>query len=87
MTHLANAAAHEINNPLLVITGNLELLARRLPADDPNHEPIQRTLEACRRITDMVAHMGRITRLEVRDEWPGLSAILDLKKSAADGQS
>jgi PAS domain S-box-containing protein len=82
VTHLANAAAHEINNPLLVITGNLELLARRLPADDLNHDSIRRTLEACRRISDMVQHMGRITRLEVRDEWPGLSAILDLKKSA-----
>jgi len=86
VTHLANAAAHEINNPLLVITGNLELLSRRLPADDPNHDAIQRTLEGCRRISDMVQHMGRITRLEVRDEWPGLSAILDLKKSAETGE-
>ena len=87
VTHLANAAAHEINNPLLVITGNLELMARRLGPDDPNSEAIQRTLDACHRISEMVQHMGRITRLEVRDEWPGLSAILDLKKSAADGES
>jgi len=30
--------------------------------------------------------MGKITRLEVRNEWPGLSAILDLKKSAGAGE-
>mgnify|MGYP003536488912 CR=1 FL=1 len=30
---LANAAAHEINNPLAVIVGRLELLRRDLPAD------------------------------------------------------
>ena len=82
VTELANAAAHEINNPLLVITGNLELMARRLGPDDPNRDSIQRTLEACQRISEMVQHMGKITRLEVRNEWPGLSAILDLKKSA-----
>jgi len=61
-------------------------MARRLGPDDPNSEAIQRTLDACHRISEMVQHMGRITRLEVRDEWPGLSAILDLKKSAGDGE-
>src|SRR3989454_10588464 len=86
VTELANAAAHEINNPLLVITGNLELMARRLGPDDPNRDSIQRTLEACQRISEMVQHMGKITRLEVRNEWPGLSAILDLKKSADAGE-
>src|SRR5439155_4750 len=56
VTELANAAAHEINNPLLVITGNLELMARRLGPDDPNRDSIQRTLEACQRISEMVQH-------------------------------
>src|SRR2546426_2266154 len=64
VTELANAAAHEINNPLHVITGNLELMARRLGPDDPNRDSIQRTLEACQRISEMVQHMGKITRSE-----------------------
>jgi len=83
VTQLAHGAAHEINNPLLVITGNLELLARRLGPDDPMRESIQRTLDACRRISEMIAHMGRITRLEVKNDWPGLSPILDIPKSAS----
>jgi signal transduction histidine kinase len=82
VARLANTAAHEINNPLAVIMGHLGLLARRF-ADDPEvGARVDKTLDACRRISEMIAHMGRITRLEVYQQSPGLPPILDLRRSS-----
>jgi PAS domain S-box-containing protein len=80
VAQLANAAAHEINNPLLVITGRLELLARRFRDDDTLRAGLEQALASSRRITEIIAHMGRITRLELLES-PGLSPILDLRRS------
>ncbi len=80
VAQLANAAAHEINNPLLVITGRLELLARRFRDDDTLRAGLEQALSSSRRITEIIAHMGRITRLELLES-PGLSPILDLRRS------
>jgi PAS domain S-box-containing protein len=82
VARLANAAAHEINNPLAVITGHLGLLGRRF-ADNPEVEArVEKTLTACRRISEMIAHMGRITRLEFSQQSPELPPILDLRRSS-----
>ena len=82
VTKLANAAAHEINNPLAVIVAHLDLLEKR-HGDDPDvlHR-IGQARTACRRITDMIDHMGRITRLEVYEQPPHLPPILDLRRSS-----
>ena len=81
VAHLANAAAHEINNPLTVIGGRLELLARGLGRDDPMQLAIRDAMAASRRISEIVAHMRRITRLEVVQPSSGLPPILDLRRS------
>ena len=53
MTKLANAAAHEINNPLTVVGGNIHLLAARI-ADRPELQRyIDRVLRAVQTIADM----------------------------------
>ena len=36
VAHLAHAAAHEINNPLIVILGRLSMLADRVPTQTPS---------------------------------------------------
>jgi len=80
---LASAAAHEINNPLGVISGRLELV--RLDLRDPDKQArFEPALLACRRIADIVAHMGRITRLETLDSVP---PMLDLRASGDGGDS
>ena len=82
VTRLANTAAHEINNPLTVIVGHLELLQRQF-ADDPQIRPrIEQTLAAAGRIGEMITHMGRITRLQVDEESPSLPPMLDLRRSS-----
>ena len=83
VAHLANAAAHEINNPLSVISGRLEMVRRRVAAEPDALTKIDGAQEAVRRIAEIIAHMGRITRLEVQE---GSSAavppMLDIRGSS-----
>ncbi len=79
VAQLANAAAHEINNPLAVITGRLELLRRHLPAPEQQAR-IDQALVAAKRIAEIIAHMGQITRLETQ-RGTEVSPMLDLRRS------
>jgi PAS domain S-box-containing protein len=81
VAHLANAAAHEINNPLSVITARLEMLRRRT-TDDGDAAKLDGALESVRRIADIIAHMGRITRLEVHGGTPNIPPMLDIRRSS-----
>ena len=79
VAQLANAAAHEINNPLAVIVGRLELLRRDLTLDQRGRlTPI---VEASKQIARIITHMGRLTRLETLDDLPA-SPMLDLRRSS-----
>jgi PAS domain S-box-containing protein len=82
VTRLANAAAHEINNPLAVIVAHLDLLAKRHDGDAETAQRLDRARTACRRIADMITHTGRITRLEFDEQSPNLPPILDLRRSS-----
>ena len=77
VAQLANAASHEINNPLAVIVGRLELLRRDLtPELQAKLNPI---VESSRQIAKIITHLGRITRLQTLDDMPA-SPMLDLRR-------
>ena len=80
VTRLANAAAHEINNPLAVIVGHMQILASR--ADGAERGRFERMLAAAARIGEIVEHMTQITRLENLDTAPNLPPMLDLRRSS-----
>jgi PAS domain S-box-containing protein len=79
---LATAAAHEINNPLAIITARLELLRRRLGDDEDTAAKMDVVLEAGRRISGIIARMGHIERLEMLEGAPREAPMLDLRASA-----
>jgi PAS domain S-box-containing protein len=79
VAQLANAAAHEINNPLSVIVGRLELLRRDLTPEQQGR--LAQVVDASRQIAQIIAHMGRLTRLETLDDLPA-SPMLDLRRSS-----
>jgi signal transduction histidine kinase len=79
VAELANAAAHEINNPLAVITGRLELIRRHV--DPTQHSRLDQALEASRRIADIIAHMGRLTGVETHSD-SKVSPMLDLRRAS-----
>ncbi|HXD96215.1 MAG TPA: histidine kinase dimerization/phospho-acceptor domain-containing protein, partial [Candidatus Acidoferrum sp.] len=84
ITLVANAAAHEINNPLTVIVGSIELLQRRLGTDGPETRWVDRAIEAAQRIREIIARMTRITRVEASGSFPGVPAMLDIRRSSED---
>lgn len=80
---MARTAAHEINNPLAVIMGSLDLLRRRAAAGSPEAKWGQQALESVERVRDIVARMSQIVRMATITTPPGnLPPILDLKKSS-----
>ena len=84
VAELATAAAHEINNPLTIIQGNLDLFMRRpdLPHDVGGR--LETMLAAGERIADIVGRMRRIIRLERAPGPAGLPVMLDLRRSTDD---
>lgn len=84
VARLANAASHEINNPLTVIVGSIELLQRRLSGDQSEAKWIDRAIEAAQRIREIIARMTRITRVEASGTFPGVPAMLDIRRSSDD---
>jgi PAS domain S-box-containing protein len=84
VTLVANAAAHEINNPLTVIVGSLELLQRRLAAGGPELRWIDRAVDASQRIREIIARMTHITKVQASGSFPGVPAMLDIHRSSED---
>jgi signal transduction histidine kinase len=80
---LANAAAHEINNPLTALMGSLELLSERMPKGGREAGLLERAFGAGERIKEIVHRMNRITHVERLPGQIGLPDILDIKRSSA----
>jgi PAS domain S-box-containing protein len=88
VTKLANAAAHEINNPLTVVGGNLQLLAERLGDRPELARYFERGERAVRQIADMISHMTHITRLTpLTGVDTGGVPTLDLRRSSEPAPS
>jgi len=83
ITTLATTTAHEINNPLLVIKGRLEMLGPRLPENSTERKWIEQSLAAVSRIQEMVARMQRIARVQyLEGESRSLPRLFDLRKAS-----
>lgn len=83
VTKLANAAAHEINNPLTVVGGNLQLLAEKLRDRPELARYFERGQRAVQQIAEMISHMTHITRLEpLTGLDTGGVPTLDLRRSS-----
>ena len=83
VAQLANAAAHEINNPLAIVSGQLQMLKRSMLTDTKALTRIEKASEAVSRITAIIARMARITRLESLDLPPGSAPMLDVRPSSS----
>ncbi len=83
MARLANAAAHEINNPLTLVLGRLAMLR-----EDPSLGPeargrVAQILAAAERIREIVVDMNHLTRIQLFEHaGRGLPEMIDIRKSA-----
>lgn len=80
---LANGAAHDINNPLTVIRGVLELLVHR-SEEKVSLQRLAPALRAVEQIAETIRRMSHITRLELVPDAPGDMTMLDIRESAPD---
>ena len=83
MARLANAAAHEINNPLTMVLGRLAMLREdpSLPAEA--RDRIGQIHAAAERIREIVVDMNHLTRVQLYEHaGRGLPEMLDIRKSA-----
>ena len=82
-TLLARAAAHEINNPLAVIMGYLQIMAERPGEGAKDGKSVAPMLDAAKRIRDSVERLNGIIRIEPTEAGGGVPPILDTRKSSA----
>jgi signal transduction histidine kinase len=80
---LAQAAAHEINNPLTAVMGGLGMVKRTVPPGTTEARWINQAYESSERIADIVKRMNRITQLQEVPTVGSLPPMLDIRKSSA----
>lgn len=81
---LAQAAAHEINNPLAIIMGYTQMLEDRLPPATEESNWAHTSRNAAVRIRDAVGRLSRIVRIESTHPTGTLPAILDTERSTTE---
>ena len=82
ITLLARAAAHEINNALMVVAGGLSILARRLPADSEDGQWAARAREGIESVKQIIIRMNAITQIEEVPPQGLLPPMLDIRRSS-----
>lgn len=86
MARLANAAGHEINNPLTLIVGRLAMLAEDPSLDPQARNRLAQAQAAAERIKAIVRDMSHLTRVALFEHAsPGLPEMIDIRKSAGPG--
>lgn len=81
IVELAGTAAHELNQPLTVVLGYAQLLARRMDPADPLARHVAALEKEARRMAEIIKKLGRIARYETIEYLEG-ARIIDLERSA-----
>jgi GAF domain-containing protein len=82
VVRLANAAAHELNNPLTVVIARLWMLEHQLNDRPDAINQIERMASAADRLRETIQQLTRITRLESFDDTASnLPPMLDIRRS------
>jgi two-component system cell cycle sensor histidine kinase/response regulator CckA len=85
---LSARLAHDLNNPLMIITGYAEELLQGLKKDDPQRSNAEQILEATQRIADLTAQLLQFTRKQARPpqpvDLPGVLAGLKAGEAAVN---
>jgi len=87
ITLLARAAAHEINNALMVVAGGLAILAKHLPADSEDAQWAARAREGVVTVKNIITRMNSITQIEAVPGQGMLPPMLDIRKSSDPANS
>jgi signal transduction histidine kinase len=78
---MAGAVCHEMNQPLMVLSGISELLALKLSEEDPLQSTIQKIGEQIDKLASITHKLMNITRYETKN-YPG-GKIIDIDKATS----
>ena len=78
----AGAVCHELNQPMMAISGNTELLISMLDPNDPHYPRVAKIKSQVERMGAITQKLMGITRYETRRYTTG-SRIVDLEKSSS----
>jgi len=76
------AAAHEINNPLSIVMGSLQLMLERFPEGSQEQKWTAAAVKAGERIRDAVARLSSLVRVTSAEPSGSLAPILDTVRSS-----
>ena len=77
---MAGAVCHEMNQPLMAITGYLDLIAMDISSDDPLYERFAKVIEQNDRLGGITHRLMGITKYETKGYLQG--QIIDIEKSS-----
>ena len=83
---IAGAVCHELNQPLMALSGYHELIRFNLDEESPANKYLVKAHKQARRMGDITGRLMCVTRYETRD-YTGGAKILDIEKSAGDPES
>lgn len=81
IVELAGTAAHELNQPLTVVLGYAQLLARKLEGEGAMAKQVALLRKEAERMAEIVKKLGQITRYETIEYVEG-AKIIDLDRSS-----
>lgn len=85
VVEMAGAAAHELNQPLTVLLGYSTLLARTGKVEGAQQAILTKIESNTRKISEIVARLGQITRYRTREYIDGLPIVdIDASSRATD---
>jgi len=79
---MAGATAHELNQPLQVISGIAWMMLSRLDKDDPNYKNAEKIYAEVERMANIAGKISSISSYEVK-KYVGETRIIDIEKAAA----
>lgn len=80
---LASATAHELRQPLQVITACASLIQKKIPENSELGEDIDVIKESCNRMNSIITKIGHITRYKTRQYLQRMK-ILDIEESSSN---
>ena len=83
---MAGAACHELNQPLQVIVGYVDLLSMQMPEKDPQYRRIQEIKEQAERMARITSKLNGITKYVTRDYIDDIK-IIDIDKASGQDQA
>ncbi len=82
---MAGATAHELNQPLQVVSGITWMMLQKLDKSDPNYEKAEKIFQEVERMSDIAKKISAISSYKVK-KYVGKTRIIDIDRAASSSE-